>query len=143
MSTRTKVIVNGNPVPLKITFMTGFAGLDQEIELGEKKAHFVLINGKPDLAFDGFFLDSKKEYVPLQGVPKWVWLFVVACIGIPVYTLGGAVPALLGFGGITICVKISIIQKFNTMVKVLLCTAVTATAWIVAYLFIQWALSVL
>jgi len=141
LSGRNKVMVNGSPEKLKFTFMTGFAGLDQELYLGGKVAHFVLKNGKADLAIDGYFLDSKEAYIPLPGVPKWVWLFVVACIGIPVYTLGGAVPVLIAMGAIAVCVKISISTKLNTIIKALLCTVVTGAAWGFIYIFVQWALS--
>ena len=34
--------------------------------------------------------------VPL---PKWSYVFIVACIVIPVVSLGGAIPAAIGFGG--------------------------------------------
>ncbi len=141
LSGRKVVIINGMPVNLKLTFFTRYAGLDQTIGVGGKKANFVLINGKADLAVDGYYLDSKKEYIPLLGVPKWVWIFVLACAAIPIYTLGGAIPALIGFSGIMICIKLSVSRKLNTLMRVLLCALITGISWILLILFIQTMLS--
>jgi hypothetical protein len=137
------VTVNGMPINLKMTFTSGIAGLDQGLSIGEKKVRFVLINGKADLAVDGVYLGSNQKYIPLLGIPKWAWVFAAACIAIPVYTLGGAIPAMIGFTGFVICIKVSVAMRLNGITKVGLCVLTTGIAWLLLLLFEQFVLSLL
>src|SRR6187455_417393 len=48
--------------------------------------------------------EPKNEAAPKPPIPAWAWVFAVACGIIPVLTLGGAIPAAIGFGGAAGCV---------------------------------------
>jgi hypothetical protein len=137
------LIVNGMPINLKTTFTSGFAGLDQLVWVGDKQIRFVLINGKADLAVDGYYLNSKQQYIPLLGVPKWAWIFAAACIAIPIYSLGGAIPAMIGFSGFAICIKVSVSMRLSGIAKVGLCVLATGIAWLLMILFQQFVYSLL
>lgn len=62
--------------------------------------------------------------------PGWAWVFVGACGIIPVLTLGGAVPVMLGFGGASVCLKTARSRGLDGLSKVVVCVAVTAAAWV-------------
>jgi hypothetical protein len=128
--------VNGDAVELKKEAFQAFKGIDQPVILGSKEARFVLIGSKADIAIDGFYLDSKKPYMPLEKVPKWAWVFIVLCLAIPVIAMGGAVPAVLAILGSMNCVRVSRTPNLKTPIKLLICTAITAAAWILFYLFL-------
>ena len=70
-----------------------------------------------------------KPVLHIQPMPRWSWIFVVACIVIPVVTLGGALPVLLGLGGAWACVVISRHPTRSTRAKALWATAITALTW--------------
>jgi hypothetical protein len=87
-------------------------------------------------------LSEKDEYCPhckqknpdakvrtFSSLPGWGWVFVVACGVIPVITLGGAVPALLGIGGAAVCATLSKRPNWPTPRRVLACAGVTVGAW--------------
>jgi hypothetical protein len=38
-----------------------------------------------------------------RELPRWSWIFFVLCGAIPVITLGGVIPVLIGVGGIAAC----------------------------------------
>jgi hypothetical protein len=62
-------------------------------------------------------------------MPAWAWLFVLACAAIPVLSLGGALPVLIGFVSGFTCYNISLNPKQSTITKVAMCFGTTALAW--------------
>ena len=50
------------------------------------------------------------------------------CMLIPIVSLGGALPAVLGIVGLMLCVKISK-TNLSTFVRILICTGITLMAW--------------
>lgn len=62
-------------------------------------------------------------------IPSWGYLFVVACALVPVVSLGGAIPSLLGFGGAGACAKLARDTSRPAPTRVLLCAAVTVGVW--------------
>lgn len=64
-----------------------------------------------------------------DGLPKWAWLFGGACLAIPVVSLGGAIPAAIGFGGASLCGSIARNEEKSAGVRAALCAVVTAAAW--------------
>jgi hypothetical protein len=71
-----------------------------------------------------------------SGLPAWAWLFIVGCLAIPVVSLGGAIPAALGFGSAAGCASLAKKAEWATMPRVLACAAVTGGAWIIFIVFI-------
>lgn len=64
-------------------------------------------------------------------LPKWSYAFIVACVLIPIVTLGGAVPALVGVGGAAGCAAIARDESKPASKRVALCLGVTALSWAV------------
>jgi hypothetical protein len=54
---------------------------------------------------------------------------MIACALIPVVTLGGALPALIGFAGASGTMTISRLNKRSRAVRVVACAAVTVVCW--------------
>lgn len=71
---------------------------------------------------------------PLAGsaadpVPKWAWLFMIACALIPVITLDGAVPALIGFGGVGGTLTVSRLNRWSVPLRAGVCALITLACW--------------
>jgi hypothetical protein len=64
-----------------------------------------------------------------EGLPRWAWLFGGACPAIPVVSMGGAIPAAIGFGGASLCGSIAKKQEKSPGARAALCAVVTAAAW--------------
>ena len=71
--------------------------------------------------------------VPVPGsaaepLPKWTWAFVVAC-GIICF-FGGAIPALIGFGGTSGVMSVSRNTRWTIGKRVGACAGITAACWV-------------
>ena len=87
--------------------------------------------------------DKKKTKITwktFKHLPWWTWLFIVACIILPVTTIGGAIPTGLAAGGMLLCVNVSLSATIKLPIKLLLCFGITAAAWGLGYLSI-WAVA--
>jgi hypothetical protein len=76
---------------------------------------------------------------PLAGsaadpVPKWAWVFLIACAIIPVVTLGGALPALIGFGGVGGTLSVSRLNRWSVALRAGVCALITFACWSAAIL---------
>ena len=74
--------------------------------------------------------------VPVPGsaaepLPKWTWAFVVAC-GIICF-FGGAIPALIGFGGTSGVMTVSRNTRWTIGKRVGACAGITAACWIAIF----------
>ena len=72
--------------------------------------------------------------VPLPGsaadtVPKWAWVFMAACALIPVVTLGGALPALIGFGGVGGTLTVSRLSRWSVGLRAGVSALITLACW--------------
>ena len=75
----------------------------------------------------------KITWTTLKHLPWWTWLFVVACIIIPVSTLGGAIPTAITILGIVLCVRVVILPSVKLPLKLALCTLTVAITWGIAW----------
>ena len=71
---------------------------------------------------------------PLPGsaadpVPKWAWVFMVACGLIPVVSIGGALPALIGFGGVGGTLSVSRLGRWSVALRAGACALITLVCW--------------
>jgi hypothetical protein len=71
---------------------------------------------------------------PLPGsaadpVPKWAWVFIVACVLIPVITVGGAVPAGLAGAGISATLSVARLSRWSAAKRVGVCSLITLACW--------------
>jgi hypothetical protein len=71
---------------------------------------------------------------PLRGsaadpVPKWAWVFMIACALIPIVSLGGGVPALIGFSGVGGTLTVSRLNRRSVALRAGVCGLITLTCW--------------
>lgn len=62
-------------------------------------------------------------------VPKWAWVFMIACALIPVVTLGGGLPALIGFGGVGGTLSVSRLNRWSVALRAAVCALITLACW--------------
>ena len=72
--------------------------------------------------------------VPVPGsaadpVPKWTWPFMIACVAIPVVSLGGALPAALAAAGIGGMLSVARINRWSTAMRAGACAVITLACW--------------
>ncbi len=134
-SGKHKLTVNGEGIKLDRKPFQSFTGLDQPINLGGKEVRFVLIGNKADIAIDGKYLSNGKAYLPLKSIPGWVWIFVVACALIPIAAHGGAIPALLGVAGAIAVLRVAILPKLKSGIKLLIYFCITIVDWAIFIAF--------
>ncbi|SFC55528.1 hypothetical protein [Clostridium uliginosum] len=129
-----KLFVNNEEVPFEKSKYLGMAN-ETHFMLGIKEAVLVSLGNKIDVAIDGKYLNSGREYVALERMPAWTWIFIV--LNGLVIIGGGALPFLLAFMGMTLSIRISLSQRINTFLKVLLSFLLTSINYI---LFISLAM---
>lgn len=74
--------------------------------------------------------------------PAWGWLFIIACVAIPIVALGGAIPAGLGGGGAAGCYQIARDNSKSTQTRVLQCLGITVVVWAIFGALIYFVFSV-
>lgn len=72
---------------------------------------------------------AKKPDKP-DPIPGWAWFFVVGCGIIPVITLGGAIPAAVGFGGAGACMSVARNRQMSIEARIGTCIAITVGCWV-------------
>ena len=70
------------------------------------------------------------------STPAWAWIFAIACGAIPVISLGGAIPAVIGIAGASGCLAASRSPKMPTIAKLLVCIGITVVCWALFVLLI-------
>ena len=79
-----------------------------------------------DLSIEGRSVETGRTVtVTTAPAPRWAWAFVAACGLIPVLSLGGAIPLMIGMGGSTGCYAIALNPSRYRSVRLLLCTGIT------------------
>lgn len=68
--------------------------------------------------------------------PRWVWGFVIACMAIPVVSLGGAIPGAIGGAGAYGCYRAARRADSTTARRVAICTAIAVGCWLAFIAFI-------
>lgn len=116
--------INGLPQKFPLAFFD-FLGPDKPFMLGGQEARLVVDGNKTDIAVDGVFLRSGRQYVKR---PAWAWVFIALCMLLPIISLGGALPALFGFGGAYFCVRMSK-APMHAALRAFLCTLITLAVW--------------
>lgn len=129
-----KIIVDGveSVIPNKMSY--DFIGMDVPVEIGGKRCRLVVHGKKADIAVDGVFVESGEVYEPLQGMPKWNWIFIVMCLAIPIISMGGALPVLIGLMGAMWTCRVASANKRSVVVKMLCCWGIAMLCWILALL---------
>jgi len=79
---------------------------------------------------------SEEKKKPTLPTPAWAWLFVVACVLIPILTLGGAIPGAIGGGGAFGCFAVAKDPSKQAGTRVLICVGITAVCWAIFLIFL-------
>jgi hypothetical protein len=85
---------------------------------------------KYDIFVNGVSKSTGQPYIPLPPIPWWLWIFIVACGSMPIISMGGAIPAVLGLGGAAICLSQGRNTKIPINFRILICIGVTIAAWL-------------
>lgn len=62
-------------------------------------------------------------------VPAWAWIFLIACALVPVVTLGGGLPALIGFSGVAGTLTVSRLSRWSTALRAGVCALISVACW--------------
>src|SRR5262245_7705012 len=73
--------------------------------------------------------DPEQKKKPMPPIPVWAWAFAVACGLIPVFTLGGAIPGAIGFGGAAGCVQVARQPTMGIATRLAICAVITVACW--------------
>jgi hypothetical protein len=75
--------------------------------------------------------DDEDDEKPAQPpIPAWAWPFAGACGIIPILTLGGAIPAAIGFGGAGGCVGVARDATKPLALRVGICAGIVVVCWV-------------
>lgn len=89
-----------------------------------------------DLIVDGRSVTTGQAVGARLPMPTWAWIFIVLCGLIPVVTLGGIIPIILGVGGAFGCRAIASNPGDSQARRIGACLALTVTAWVLLALFV-------
>jgi hypothetical protein len=70
---------------------------------------------------------------PKGVTPAWANLFALACAVIPVLTLGGAIPMVLGMGGASGCVAVARNKQMDITTRIAVCAGITVGCWVALF----------
>lgn len=74
--------------------------------------------------------DDPDEKPAQPPIPPWAYVFAGLCGVIPVFTLGGALPMAIGFGGAGGCIGVARDDKKPVDLRVGLCLGITVLCWV-------------
>ncbi|HEX9742384.1 MAG TPA: hypothetical protein VGA17_06300 [Nitrospiraceae bacterium] len=69
-----------------------------------------------------------RSWIP--SVPRWTWIFIASCLLIPLVTIGGALPTVIGFAGAWGCSALASNTRWPSAMRIMLCLLVTIASWI-------------
>jgi hypothetical protein len=83
-----------------------------------------------DLVIDGKSMETGQEVKLPAPISGWIWFLIIACAMIPVISLGGIIPILIGFGGVTGCLKVVQNPRINVRQRFIFCVGITILCWL-------------
>ena len=92
--------------------------------------HFGPVKGAPFLKN----IHLLREGVPIPGsaadpIPNWAWPFIVACVAIPVISLGGALPAVIAALGVSGVLSVARTSRWSAAKRAGACVLITLACW--------------
>src|SRR5262245_23069252 len=67
---------------------------------------------------------------PAPLTPSWAYLFATLCGIIPIISLGGVIPVILGVGGARSCLGVARSHFLPGFLRVAACVGITAGSWV-------------
>lgn len=99
------------------------------VPVGNAQAYFYgsgwLTSGGNRLVINGKDCETGEEYMPLEKLPVWAYIFLALHA---VNFVNGAIGALLAIAGVTVTISIVSNRKMHTALKGLLCLCVLAAS---------------
>ncbi len=132
---RRRIAVDGNIVYRGGSSVLS-AGTDAPFEIGKHQCAFrsAVFLRNSDLIVDGRSMNTRK-LAPIISTPFWGWLFVLACLIIPVVVLVARLPYLIPYlvsvGGAVGCRTISMDTSRAKGRRIAMCFILTAICWLV------------
>ncbi len=135
ISGKRTICVDGTQIELPPGESSSFLdfGSNHPFKIGN---HFCIIHIRTngitfnfDLSVDGSSISTGKQVDSSNSVPSWVWAFVVACAIIPIISLGGAIPTMIGFVGAGYCYSFSQDTSKKMATHIFMCFGVTVISW--------------
>ncbi|HUN05940.1 MAG TPA: hypothetical protein PLQ56_05045 [Aggregatilineales bacterium] len=88
--------------------------------------------GEPELSIAG----QKVEPInPKTPIPSWGWGLIAACVGMPILTLGGALPFAIGFGGADGCTSV-LRSSMPATTRAILSVGIVILCWVGLIVFL-------
>ena len=109
-----------------------FVIAEYKLPLEEKDVLLSIQNGKYHLIVDNKYYNIDKEYVGIEDIPKWIYLFIIINM---INFLNGAFGICLAFLSLGLILKICT-EKMNKLGKFLLCLMVTITSLLIIFLIV-------
>ena len=109
--------------------------IDYSINFGTTNCHLVVTGNKADLAVNGTYLDSQKEYEPLSKVPEWIYIL----IGISVFggmIVSGILSLVIGIIMSTFYVQAALKKKTGTVIGLFAACTAIQLAYTILLLFV-------
>lgn len=69
-------------------------------------------------------------------IPRWAWAFVLACIAIPISTLGGVLWIAMGLGSAFACTNVARDETRPLKMRIMQCGVITLVCWILFLLVV-------
>lgn len=76
------------------------------------------------------------QYVSKTTLPVWSWLFALTCFIIPILTIGGALPSLIGMGGGVYVLATANRRSESEWVRIAKMVGIILITWLVFLMFI-------
>jgi len=134
------VTINGQKEKLEKGTFERLLNPEYKFTIGGKPATIAPKGGglraKFDLAIDEKSVSSGEAVKESLPIPIWAWVFAIGCIAIPVVSLGGAIPAGIGFGGAAAVIAYSKNPSVTKTKRLAVCAGITAVAWLLFVLLI-------
>ncbi len=129
---RDRLFIDGREIRLPGMFATLISGgIDVPLSVGGRKLRFVSNDFLIGFAENGVFGKTGVEYVPQNKTVYVFYLLTVACLLIPLFTLGGATPSLIGFAGMGVCFLLYKTNVIKNKYKIIYSALTTALCWAV------------
>jgi hypothetical protein len=64
------------------------------------------------------------------ATPPWAYVFAALCVAIPLVTLGGCVPSVIGFGGSGACLTVARSKSTAAPLRFVVCMGITVICWL-------------
>ncbi len=131
-STKHTIRVDGQVVYQGRSYATDF-GTDDSFQIGPHACtvhtRTIWTKVEYDLSIDGLSITTGQPVAPRVPLPKWAWLFMIACMAIPLITLGGALAGAIGFGGAYVCLDIARRSTWQPRRRAAISAGVTLTCY--------------